>query len=597
MCTVTFIPVKNGYYITSNRDEQWTRANALAPQRYHMNGYDILFPKDTAKGGTWVALKENGDVAVLLNGAFVGHVALPPYAKSRGLILLEVLGHERPSTCFDHLNLEEIEPFTLILFTKGQLHEYRWDGKKKHQALLNNKIAHIWSSATLYTQKTMQERERWFINWQAANQQSIGTDSILNFHRFAGTGDQNNDLVMNRDGKIATVSITHIHLSKDNARMIYLDLKHQVPDLESLAINLKTNHKKNLFNKPLFSSFKKTMIKILNWEYWPLQLVYAPPMLYWFWLSLKARSLFFFSAANPLILNAGFALGRKSKIYELMPTKYYPNTLVCRTEAKTEELLNLCKMQNLGFPMIAKPDVGERGVQVKLLKTATELSLYQQQCKVDFLLQEFIDYEQEAGVFYYRIPGEGKGNISGIVSKEFLAVTGDGVSSIEMLLMKEDRFFLQLPILRNTYGKFLDQVLPVGKLQTLVPYGNHSRGAKFVDSSHMINTELVATIDQLCQKIPEFYFGRLDIKFKNWEDLSAGKNFSVIEVNGAASEPTHMYDPAHSIFFAWKEIIRHWQLLYQISKLNAERKGLSLMSTAEGVKMIRAHAQYLKILA
>jgi hypothetical protein len=341
--------------------------------------------------------------------------------------------------------------------------------------------------------------------------------------------------------------------------------------------------------KPAPLRMKRWMIRLFNWEYWPFHVVYAPLYLYWLWLSLKARSLFFFSTANPLIHNGGFLLERKKMIYDLMPQHCYPRTILCKAGSPLPEQLT--------FPLIAKPDIGQRGLLVKLLHSMNDLVTYAAQSKTDFLLQEYIDHAHEAGIFYYRIPGEKRGHISGIVGKEFLAVTGDGHSTIEALLEKEDRFILQLPALRVTYGASLFQVLPAGERRTLVPYGNHSRGAKFTDLSHLVSDELEGMIDALCQQIPEFYYGRLDIKYRSWEDLCAGRNFSVIELNGAGSEPTHMYDPAHSIFFAWKEIMRHWRLLYKISRLNAKRKGISRMPTADGLRMLKENARYIKMLS
>jgi hypothetical protein len=138
--------------------------------------------------------------------------------------------------------------------------------------------------------------------------------------------------------------------------------------------------------------------------------------------------------------------------------------------------------------------------------------------------------------------------------------------------------------------------LPEGTTQTLVPYGNHCRGAKFIDCSERITAELVDVVDRICRQIPDFYYGRLDLKFTSWEHLLQEKSFSIIEVNGAGSEPTHMYDPGHSLFFAWKEIMRHWRLLYRISLTNAEQRNIPLMSTRQGWRMIIAHTRYLKIL-
>ena len=128
------------------------------------------------------------------------------------------------------------------------------------------------------------------------------------------------------------------------------------------------------------------------------------------------------------------------------------------------------------------------------------------------------------------------------------------------------------------------------------PYGNHARGSKFTDVSHMADEALTTVIDNICKQIPDFYFGRLDIRFDTWETFRQGKNFSIIEVNGAGAEPTHIYDPGHSLFFAWKEIIRHWFLLYRISRLN-HKNGHPYLSVREGIAMFRESKQWSQRLA
>jgi hypothetical protein len=175
-----------------------------------------------------------------------------------------------------------------------------------------------------------------------------------------------------------------------------------------------------------------------------------------------------------------------------------------------------------------------------------------------------------------------------------LTVEGDGRATIEELLKKNNRYFLQLAVLKQTCGALLSTVLPKEVSQLLVPYGNHSRGSRFNDLGYRINERLTAVIDQVCRQMPGFYFGRLDIKFKSWDELEGGEHFSIIEVNGAGSEPTHIYDPSHSIFFAWKEICRHWKLLYRISTLNSARKNLPLMTFAEGTNLLRRNFEYLR---
>jgi len=224
MCTVTFIPVKDKIFITSNRDEKTIRKSALAPALYDHNGWKLLFPKDADAGGTWIALKENGDAAVLLNGAFIRHNSQPPYRMSRGILFLDILASAWPSYTFSKIDLWDIEPFTMILFEKGSLYEFRWDGSERYCKQLSRIRPHIWSSATLYDGFILKKRERWFAAFLNDNPHPTQSD-VLNFHRFSGDGDKNNDLIMQRDNIYSTVSITGILLTKDRGSIKYLNLK------------------------------------------------------------------------------------------------------------------------------------------------------------------------------------------------------------------------------------------------------------------------------------------------------------------------------------------------------------------------------------
>lgn len=224
MCTVSFIPVKGKFFITSNRDEKLTRKNAIVPGIFMHNGQKLLFPKDADAGGTWIVMKENGDAAVLLNGAFICHKAEPPYRLSRGIILLDIISFERPSVAFTKMNLQDIEPFTLILLESNCLYEFRWDGTEKYCKQLNVNRPHIWSSPTLYDGFVIKKREHWFAFFLNTHPTPTQQD-ILNFHRFTGDGDKQNDLLMTRDGKYATVSITSILLTTDRGCINYLDIQ------------------------------------------------------------------------------------------------------------------------------------------------------------------------------------------------------------------------------------------------------------------------------------------------------------------------------------------------------------------------------------
>ncbi|MFM9951426.1 MAG: D-alanine--D-alanine ligase [Saprospiraceae bacterium] len=328
--------------------------------------------------------------------------------------------------------------------------------------------------------------------------------------------------------------------------------------------------------------------RLLHWEYWPYAAVYYPILPIWLYYSLKARSLFFFNAANPTIKNGGMAMESKKEIYDLIPAKFIPKTILAGSNECIEVIFKRTLDAGISFPMIAKPDIGMKGLGVSEIQDVQQLADYQKKIDKDFLLQELITYPNEIGIFYVRIPGEKIGKITGIVSKVFLTVTGNGKDTIVDLIKQKPRSSFQLPGLKRTYGDYLNTVLPPGEKFILVPFGSHTRGSMFLDATAMLNGKLLQTMDKVCNEVPGFYFGRLDIRFTTYEELSEGKNFSIIEINGAGSEPTHMYDPAHSIFFGWKEIVRHWKLLYQISLAN-NKKGHPYLSYSAGIEMVRAN--------
>lgn len=195
--------------------------------------------------------------------------------------------------------------------------------------------------------------------------------------------------------------------------------------------------------------------------------------------------------------------------------------------------------------------------------------------------------------FYCRFPDEDRGFISGIELKEFLSVTGDGTSTIRDLILESERSILQFDVLREEYKDELNEVLPKGETKLLVPYGNHIRGAKFTNGAAFIDEPLTEAIDAVCKQIKGFYFGRLDIRYSSWDELKKGR-FSIVELNGAGSEPTHIYDPKHSLAFAWKEIARHLKILYSISKVNHQPPGIPYMSFTAGVQLFRQHFTHLR---
>jgi len=349
-----------------------------------------------------------------------------------------------------------------------------------------------------------------------------------------------------------------------------------------------------MIKKILYQPF---FIRLLHWEYWPFHVVYGPLYFYWLWLCLKARSFFFFNASNPSITNGGFLMESKKQIYDLLPWQYYPITVFIKAGTPFKEIITEVRKKSVRYPMIAKPDIGMKGLSVKKIHHDKQLLRYAIESKVDFLVQEFVQFENEVGIFYHRFPNEEKGHISGIVRKEFLAVVGDGQSTMIELLKRDKRFILQLSSLKKSCGGELNKILPEGEKKILVPYGNHARGARFIDATELVDEELTNTIDAICGRVKGFYFGRLDVRFNTWEELRSGKNFSIIEINGAGSEPTHIYDPGHSIFFAWREIVRHWNILLKISLINHRCYKLPYLKVSSGLEMFRQNRSYVKMIS
>lgn len=280
----------------------------------------------------------------------------------------------------------------------------------------------------------------------------------------------------------------------------------------------------------------------------------------------------------------------KKEIYDLIPSEYYPKTLLIEPNETLEAVQEKIKEAAIEFPLIAKPDIGLRGTAVKKIHNAEELAAYFSKANFNVLIQSLIPYENEIGLFYVKLPNQ-SGKITGIVAKEFMILTGNGKNTIRELLHEDKRYLLQLEVLEAEYKEKLNTILSEGETINLVPYGNHCRGTKFVDASHEITPEMIESFNTICNQIEGFYFGRMDIMYHSFKDLAQGKNFQIVEINGAISEPTHMYDPKHSLWFGWKELTRHFHYMYVISKHN-RKNGANYLTFKEGVREFKKHQKY-----
>ncbi len=343
---------------------------------------------------------------------------------------------------------------------------------------------------------------------------------------------------------------------------------------------------------------KLLFYKVFHWEYWPMQAIYYPIFPVWLYYAIKARSFFFFNAANPSITNGGMAMESKKDIYDMIPSQYIPKTLLINKDSSIDHSIEAAINADIHFPFIVKPDIGLKALGVEKIENKNELESYINKISTNFLIQELIEYPNEIGIFYVRHPNEKIGRVTGIVSKEFLTVIGNGRDTIIHLIKQNPRSHFQLSSLKKKHGKLLDTVLEKNEPFVLVPFGSHTRGAKFIDDSGKLTEKIQEVIHSICVQLPEFHYGRLDIRHASFEALGQGKNFSIIEINGAGSEPTHIYDSKHSLFFAWKEIIKHWELLYQISAVN-NKKGHNYLSFKDGTAMLKANSileEHLKLI-
>lgn len=330
--------------------------------------------------------------------------------------------------------------------------------------------------------------------------------------------------------------------------------------------------------------------KMTNWEYWPYQVVYLPVYFQYLFYAVKTRSFFYFNASNPTFKNGGFFLESKKEIYDLIPKAYYPKTILITSSEDINEITSKIKIENIQYPFIAKPNIGLRGTAVKKINTIEELEHYVQKAKFDILIQELIPYENEIGLFYVKLPNQ-PGKITGIVAKEFMILTGNGKNTLRELIQQDLRYLFQLETLEEEYKEQLAIVLKPGETINLVPYGNHCRGTKFVDASFEITPEMTDNFNKICHQIEGFHFGRMDIMYHSFADLAQGKNFQIVEINGAISEPTHMYDPKHSLLFGWKELTRHFHYMYLISKHN-KQNGANYLTFKEGVQEFKNHHRH-----
>lgn len=340
-------------------------------------------------------------------------------------------------------------------------------------------------------------------------------------------------------------------------------------------------------------NIKNFWFRINHWETWDWRLKYIPIAPIWFWYCLRSGSLWFFTTSNPSLKFGGFDGESKKEMYEQLPPGSFPKSIYLPHTLPFHEVQKLFTAHQFEFPFAVKPDVGKMGFMFRRVNSLNELKNYHAKINGDYIIQELIQYPLEVSVFYYRYPHSQNGNITGFLKKEFLAVKGDGSSSLWELIIRYPRVQYRLEEMKTKHREKLNWILPRGETFYLSYALNLSRGGILVSLEKEKDERLLKVFDQLSLFTRHFYYGRYDIKCQSIESLKEGKNFSILEFNGSGAEPHHVYGNGYSLYQAGKILSFHWKILFKISRIN-HQKGIQYWGLFPGWKFLKAAAKRLK---
>lgn len=318
-----------------------------------------------------------------------------------------------------------------------------------------------------------------------------------------------------------------------------------------------------------------------RFEFWPAWLFYAPVWLWNVALSLRHLGVRLPLIANPSIAGGGVVGESKSAVLGLVQPKaqcwFAPHVAFERgedaPEAACRRALDMIARAGLALPLVAKPDLGCRGAGVRPVRSEAELCAYLAAFPAGerLVLQELVDLEGEAGVFWVRLPGSARGRIISLTLKYFPYVTGDGRSTVEELIRADPRAGPLAHLYLGRHAARLSDVLPEGQPLRLAFAGSHSRGAIFRDGTDLVTAAMEARFADIAAAIPEFWYGRFDVRFGHIKDLQRGEGFRILEVNGAGAESTHIWDSRTPLGKAWADLFRQNSLLWAVGAANRAR--------------------------
>ncbi|TCS41384.1 hypothetical protein BCF53_106115 [Reinekea marinisedimentorum] len=316
-------------------------------------------------------------------------------------------------------------------------------------------------------------------------------------------------------------------------------------------------------------------------EFWPSWLTYIPVALQWLALSVRYRSLTLPLIANPQLPLSGMVGIGKSELLQQasgeLEHTILPWFAVEKTELPLATQVAAIKDQidaaGFTYPLVCKPDIGCRGVGVKLIKNDNELmvnfNLYPASSKM--VVQKLADFEPEAGIFFTRNPDESQGKIISLALKYTPYVIGDGRKTLAELIASDERAGTLTHLYQSRHKANWHNVIPAGEPYRLVFSASHSKGAIFRDANNLITEQLNAKLTSLMSDLPDFHYGRLDVKFKDVESLGKGENIQIVEINTASSEPLHIWDSNTSLRSAMSALLYQYKLLFQYGDANRTR--------------------------
>jgi membrane protein DedA with SNARE-associated domain len=317
--------------------------------------------------------------------------------------------------------------------------------------------------------------------------------------------------------------------------------------------------------------------KYSRWEFWPAWLFYFPVLLMCARLAVKYRGFTLPTIANPSQRNGGIIGESKFEILRELrrhaPGFVAPTYLIPAAPAdeRTTLLRAICSAHGIAPPFVLKPDTAQRGAGFRKIAGFAEAAAYLSEVKAPVVLQRYAAGPHEAGIFYYRFPGENQGHILAITRKVFPSVTGDGERTLQQLILADERASLIAPTYLRRFPELARRVIPAGAAIRLVEAGNHCQGCIFEDGRDLATEALRAAIDGISQSLPGFFIGRYDVRYGSDDELRAGRGFTIVELNGAASEATSIYDARNRLREAYRMLYRQWELVYAIGAANRAR--------------------------